>query len=245
MVNGYGVKPENSETPKQAEILARRAAVVDGYRRLAKVAGNVHITASKTAINTEIKATIDGAEIVSEEFDDFGNCTVTLQVPIYGVTDSFASYVLKPIEKEDFPSPSENVETLGTYTGVIIDCNDLELNPVLTPSIQRTDEESIYSYNNLDSNQVISQGMIGYKIKEELKSSDAYLVLGATSSGDIVNRVGDNPLVVKAVALNDDGSCPVVSVDDANKILSENQVSNFLDKGAVVFTSNRIRGMRM
>ena len=139
--------------------------------------------------------------------------------------------------------PSEGVETLGIYTGVIIDCSGLELNPVLTPSIQRTDNEYIYSYNNLDSNEVIAKGMIGYKIKEEVKSSDKYLLLGATSSKE--DRVGNNPLVIKAVALNNNGSCPVISDDDANKILSENQISHFLDKGSVVFTSNRIRGMRM
>ena len=152
VANGYGMKPPNSENPVQAEILAKRAAIADGYRRLAEIIGSVQITANNTAINTEIKATIVGAKIVSEEFDDSGKCIVTLQVPVYGVIDSFASAVLKPIEKEDFPLPNENVETLGTYTGVVIDCGDLELNPVLTPSIQKTDDEFIYSYYNLDSN---------------------------------------------------------------------------------------------
>ena len=243
VANGYGIKPKDSKNPGQAKMLARRAAIMDGYRRLAEIAEGVHITANKTVVKTEIKATIVGAEIVSEEFDDKGNCTITLQVPIYGVTDSFASAVLKSVEKENFPLPSEGVETLGIYTGVIIDCSGLELNPVLTPSIQRTDNEYIYSYNNLDSNEVIAKGMIGYKIKEEVKSSDKYLLLGATSSKE--DRVGNNPLVIKAVALNNNGSCPVISDDDANKILSENQISHFLDKGSVVFTSNRIRGMRM
>ena len=245
VANGYGIKPQNAENPIQSKILARRAAIADGYRRLAEVTGNVQITANETVVNTEIKSIIVGAKIVSEEFDDSGNCTVTLQIPIYGITDSFASAVLKPIEKENFPYPSEIIETVGTYTGVVIDCGDLELNPVLTPSIQKTDDEYIYSYSNLDTNQVIATGMIGYKAKEEIKSSDNYLLLGATSDRDGVDRVGDNPLVVKAVALNNDSSCPIINASDANKILSENQVSHFLDRGAVVFTSNRIRGMRM
>ena len=245
VANGYGIKPKNSKNLRQSKNFARRAAIMDGYRRLAEIAEGVHITANKTAVNTEIKATIVGAKIVSEEFDDLGNCTVTLQVPIYGVTNSFARAVLKPIQKEKFPLPSKNVDISGTYTGVVIDCSGLELNPVLTPSIQKTNNESIYSYNNLDSDQVIAKGMIGYKSKEEIKSSGNYLLLAATSSEESTDRVGNNPLVVKAVALNNDGSCPVISNDDANKILSENQVSHFLDKGAVVFMSNRIRGMRM
>ena len=245
VANGYGIAPENIKNPKQAQNFARRAAIMDGYRRLAETAGGVHITANKTVVHAEINATIVGAKIVSEEFDELGNCTVTLHVPIYGVTDSFASAVLKPTKKEEFLMPSENVDTLGTYTGVIIDCGDLELNPVLTPTIQRIDNQSIYSYNNLDSQQVIAKGMISYKIKEEIKSSGDYLLLGATSSKKNLGRIGNNPLVIKAVALNNDGSCPVIAVSDANRVLSENQVSHFLDKGAVVFTSNRIRGMRM
>ena len=218
---------------------------MDGYRKLAEIAGNVRITANKKAIKTEIKATIVGAKVVSKKFDKHGNCTVVLQVPIYGITNSFASAVLKPTKRKNFPAPSENISTLGTYTGVVIDCGDLELNPVLTPTIQRTDNQSIYSYSNLDSNQVIAKGMIGYRTKGELKSSGNYLLLGATSSGKSINRVGNNPLVIKAVALKNNGSCPVIAADDANRILSENQISHFLDKGAVVFMSNRIRGMRM
>ena len=242
---GYGIKPEHVINPQQGKLIARRVAIMDAYRRLAELAAGVHITVNDTVIRTEVKATIVGAKIVSEKFDIHGNCTVTLQVPIYGVKDSFASVALKPTTKEDFPEPSEEVEAIGGYTGVIIDCGDLELNPVLTPTIERTDNQAIYGYNNLDSDQVIAKGMIGYRTKDKVQTTGEYLLLSANSNGEKAVRAGNNPLIIKAVALNNDGSCPVISVSDADKILSENQVSHFLDQGAVVFVSNRIRGMRM
>ncbi|MBR1859147.1 MAG: hypothetical protein IJ797_06595 [Selenomonadaceae bacterium] len=245
IARGYGKPPSNVSNSRQNKYLAKQAAIVDGYNKLAEAAGKVQITANSTIVNIEINAIIVGAKVISEEYDDAGNCTVTLQVPVYGVRNSFASAVLKPTNRENFPMPSENVATLGTYTGVVIDCGDLELNPVLTPSIQRVDNESIYSYNNLDSSKVIAKGMIGYKLKGELISSGNYLLLGAMSDGNSINRVGSNPLVIKAVGLNNDGSCPIISNDDANRILSENQVSHFLDDGSVIFMSNRILGMRM
>ncbi|MBQ3452499.1 MAG: hypothetical protein IJG32_09560, partial [Selenomonadaceae bacterium] len=58
-------------------------------------------------------------------------------------------------------------------------------------------------------------------------------------------RAGANPLIIKAESLGDDNSCPVISAEDADKILVENLSTHFLDEGSVVFTSNRIRGMRM
>ena len=56
---------------------------------------------------------------------------------------------------------------------------------------------------------------------------------------DGVDRAGQKPLVIKAVMLEDNNSNPVVSAKDADKILRENQISHFLDEGAVVFLSTK------
>ena len=222
---------------------------------MAAEAGKIQITSEQTIQNTEINALISGSKIILEGYDAEGNYFVVIGVPIYGVKDSVAKTVFKPVDKEDFPPPSENKIVAGNYTGLIIDCGDTELNPVLSPVVRDATNKSIYSYNNLDYDKVISKGMVGY----EKNSDEKILLLNSTgtkifkqiggsillASDEKISRAGSNPLIIKAQSLDADNTCPIVSEDDADRILAENQISHFLDEGSVVFTSNRIRGMRL
>ena len=245
VATGRGVSPENTGSYESAKIFARRAAVMDAYRNLAVQAGSIRITRDEKMSQSEVRALLNGAEIVSEDYDERGNCTVVAKIPIYGVTNSVAKFAFKPVARENFLPPSESVTTEGNYTGLIIDCGDAELNPVLSPTVRNEKNQSVYSYRNLEYEKVIAAGMIGY----ERKASDSSILLSKSifSVADAAgaNRAGNNPLVVKAVYMGDDNTCPVISAEDSDKILAENGISHFLDNGAVVFTSNRIRGMRM
>lgn len=240
IATGYGVAPENEKIDRRTKALAKRTAVLDAYRNLATQAGSIRITREKKMLRSEVDALIKGAEVMSEDYDEHGNCTVVMRIPIYGVTNSVAKIAFKLVKKENFLKPAEDVTAEGNYTGLIIDCGDAELNPVLSPVIRNEDNQSIYSYNNLDYEKVISKGMIGY----ESKSENPILLSKAEAAKD-TSRAGSNPLVIKAVNVGDGNTCPVISATDSDKILAENGVSHFLNEGAVVFTSNRIRGIRM
>ena len=48
-------------------------------------------------------------------------------------------------------------------------------------------------------------------------------------------RAGNNPLIVRAIALDDLNATPVLSMEDAELVLYENQNSHFLENIAVVF----------
>ena len=249
---GRGVAPRNAGSLDKAKFFAKRAAIADAYRKLAAQVGEIRITADKTMLKSTVNAVIRDAEIVSEDFDDNGNFTVVLRLPIYGADNSVAAAAFERVEKENFPPPTQNKIAQGTYTGLIIDCGDLELNPVLAPAIRNADNQSIYGYSNLDYDKVISKGMIGYVKKNSvllLNSAGAkkFAQVGSNLllASDDTSRAGSNPLIIKAAALSDDNSCPVISTDDADKILAENLSTHFLDEGSVVFTGNRIRGLRM
>ena len=270
IAKGHGSPPINAATPYEARNLSRRAALLDGYRNLAGQVRGVHITAETTIesqilsgdiVNSRVEAVIRDAEILSEEFAEDGSCTLVLSVPVFGVTDSLATAVFKPVAKEEFPLPSVNNIAQGNYTGLIIDCGNLNLNPVLSPVIRNADNLSIYSYSNLDYEKVISNGVVGYVKKDsgatslsqrktsplsytELIDKKLFLLTSSTS-GSNISRAGDNPLIIKAESLSDAGSCPVVSTSDADRILAENQSSHFLDKGAVVFMSHRDGAIRI
>lgn len=259
-VEGYGRAPAKGSLQSK-KISANRAAIIDGYRALAEAAGKVQITSNEFLTEKKVNAMVRGAKVISETYDEDGNCTVVLSVPIYGVTNSFAKAAFAPVDRKDFPAPTQNKIALGNYTGLIIDCGDMELNPVLSPAIFNAANESIYSYNYLDYEKVISKGMIGYAGKIFVPNSKEEVMLLKTNATkkfaqvgsnflpaeaeESLTRAGSNPLVIKAVRLSDDDTCPMVSTEDADRILAENLSSHFLDEGAVVFTSNRIRGMRL
>ena len=116
--------------------------------------------------------------------------------------------------------PAEIVPTgqaVGGYTGVIIDCTGLGLRTAMSPVIKAENGRPIYGYKNLDSDKVVQNGMASY----------------ARSDAD-ATRAGTNPLRLRAVSI-DNGANPVLSANDANRLLLENGASGFLDATNVVF----------
>ena len=106
----------------------------------------------------------------------------------------------------------------GNYTGLIVDCRGLGLKTAMSPVIQNVNGTKIYGHKNLDVDKIISIGMVDYATTPENSS-----------------RAGSNPLVVKAIALDNFNSTPIVSILDSNKILIENHATNFLKDLKVVF----------
>lgn len=94
--------------------------------------------------------------------------------------------------------------------------------------IYDTNGRAIYGVQNVDKDYAISQGIVEY--------ADGSVSWQTVSIGQ--SRAGSNPLVVKMVSLRDRATnkCDVViSVEDADRILIENQRSRILSSYAVVF----------
>jgi hypothetical protein len=115
-------------------------------------------------------------------------------------------------------APAPDGKAIGTFTGLIVDCRGLGLNPVMSPVIKNEKGIPIYGHENLNYDLVVKDGMVAY-------SRD---VNGAS-------RAGAHPLVMKAVGLTDHNANPVLSVADANRVLIENGATHFLDDTNVVF----------
>ena len=114
--------------------------------------------------------------------------------------------------------PSVTVTISGGYTGVVIDCRGLGLNPVMSPVIKDAAGTKLYGHTNINPDYVIQNGMASY----------------AHDMG-MASRAGSNPLVIKAVSLADHNANPVISIDDGNRMLLENNSGGFLSQTAVVF----------
>lgn len=273
-VQGTGVAPTYAVNAIQARMLARRAAVVDAYRQLAELVKGVNVDSETTVENmmvtsdvtkTKVTALIQGARIVSEQAIDGGGYAVTMEMSVFGASNSLATAVLPTnTVPTSFPAPDASVpastpssvqvnvqvmpgtmtqqptttlpsvtvpshqgssaaaapagQAIGGYTGLIVDCRGLGLKPVMSPVIKNANGEPIYGYKNLDSATVIANGMASY-----------------TTDLSKATRAGTNPLVVKAVGLDNHNGNPILSVADANRVLIENGATGFLDRTNVVF----------
>lgn len=243
-VIGYGA-------PDQDRVSGFTAAKTLAQRELVSIVNGVQVDAETTVqkartvsdiINTKVSGLLRGAKVVEQGVYQDGTYWVKMSMPMYGSVSSLASAVMPENQKvESFPEPVPSVapsmpnvtvpstggssaapapvgQAVGGFTGLIVDCRGLDLQPVMSPVIKNDQGYPIYGYKNLDSKKVIRSGMAGY-------------VRDMSAAG----RAGNNPLVVKAVALENHNGNPVVAVADANRILIENRASRFLDNCAVVF----------
>jgi len=129
--------------------------------------------------------------------------------------DTESSTPIQPKKKmvSDYAEMAE-----GIYTGLIVDCRGLGLKTAMSPVIKNINGTKIYGHKNLDIDKIIEMGMVDYV--DNLES---------------VDRAGTNPLIIKAIALENFNSDPVVSLEDSNRILVENYATKFLKTLKVVF----------
>lgn len=246
--DGFGSMPANVPVPC-AKMMARRAAIMDAQRNLIEIIKGTQVDAESTmnnfllasdVVKTKVSGVITGAKIISEGIED-GGYHVVLGVNEYGVGsvaeiaidakmgDYQPEPVAKPSEtakKNYTPAPQANIGS--GYTGLVIDARGSGLVRTFCPVIYDTNGRSIYGVHNVDKDYAISHGIVEY-------AGDAgtlqVVELGAS-------RAGGNPLIIKIVSLRERATnkCDVViSAEDADKILIENQRSGMLMKYAVVF----------
>ncbi|MBQ3727512.1 MAG: LPP20 family lipoprotein [Selenomonadaceae bacterium] len=327
-VTGEGIVPPDAVNYTQAKGLASKAAKADAYRKLGEIINGVRVEGETTVekmlttydqIKVKVEATIKGAKVLNETFLSDGGYRVTVQVPLFGTTNSLAGAVFeKNSAVEPFPNPVTEIEpslvpyssstpvkqrlefarrgtttapqnfesvpttpyrsplsrmslqsfdsiilqnvqmnsltiqeptyiqptpatqmpydapttqrparrtvaeyasmARGDYTGLIVDCRGLGLQPVMSAVIKNTNGTKIYGHKNLDIDRIIREGLADYISDEES-----------------VGRAGENPLVVRAVAVEDFNSNPVLAIPDSNRVLIENYASKFLKDMKVVF----------
>ncbi len=240
---GAGKSTTKNKGLKRAQ--ARRAAMMDAQRGLAEAVQGVRVTSNSKMIDLEladdrVATQVDAIIKNMTEIEGYYNAEdetyeITLEMPLFGATDALSTAAFIPFKDEpkvSFPQlDNTNVVNQPTvinqnYTGLIIDCSGIgkKINCVMSPVIKNGNGQEIYGHKNLDYDKIIVQGMASY----------------AKSPNDQISqsRAGSNPLRVKAIRLDDSDANPVVSVEDADKILAANQHDGFLDKCAVVFVGN-------
>ena len=196
-------------------------------------------------VKTRVTGTIQGARVVSEGELSGGGYSVTMELPLFGDKGISKAVIAPPPVVEPFPQPAPEVipsmpadsktgdsvgytvvgggerspmAAIGGYTGLIIDCRGLSLNPVMSPVIKNVKGVKLYGHENLNYDLVVRDGMVNYATDKSMTS-----------------RAGSKPLILKAERLEDHNANPVVSEADGSRILIENGATGFLNKTAVVF----------
>ena len=228
-------------------IKSQEAARMRAYVLLAETVKGIQLT-KLTRIQDEsfytsdfqskVEAFIKGAQMIGDPDCSVGKERIACEVRLGFILDhpnGFSGLVMPELKKKEEEAVKKHEIAMYTpppaappveknYTGVIIDARGLEISPCMSPRILAKNGEVVYGIMKVDEDYVIKVGIVGFlhEMDEALKS----------------DRVGDNPLLVKAVDADGEGIFnfyPIVSDEDAVRILKANEKSKFFEKCAVLF----------
>ncbi len=250
-VTGSGAPPSKGSAA-QKRLMARRAAVADGYRQMAELINGVRVdsetivkdfvTESDT-IKVKVSALIKGAQIGDTRYLSDGSVEVDMRLGMYGANS--LSSVIQPTFLEEHkqeqitPTPTRTpvptpvktptipdepvVDSGDSYTGLIIDCKGLGVAPGMSPMIMDSNGKEVYIGDRpIDPDMVVQIGIVGY--------------LKTMSEAKASSRVGKNPLVIRASRAGGKTKVDaVISSSQAQMLLQADSRKSFLAESKVVF----------
>ncbi len=239
-VTATGIGAPNPDAPNMAvkRAGAINAAKLVAIRDLIATIKGMYVSSEQTAENymmtsdvvkTQVEGIAKAFKVVGEPkyFDD-GSVEVTVEMSMNGeLSDVFLKeekFAEAGLVAEAKYKLSDLVEP-SVYTGLIIDCRDIQLRPALSPKIYDRSGAEVYGSANVTKEYAIQQGMLGY-----LKSVD---------SAKENARVANNPLLIKAVGVKGTNKADIIiSDEDAAMIRDLNSKLNFLRECRVVAVIN-------
>lgn len=234
-VTGSGVPPEKGSLA-QKRTMAIRAARIDAYRQLLEAVNGIHVSSETVVkdfvtesdtIKTKVEGLLKGFEQVGEpRYMSDGSVEIDVQVRLFG-KESLASVLMpeeiKKIKNDTIPDTKiEPKEVAEEYTGVIIDCKGVDVEPAMSPALYDSEGSQVYVGNlPIDPDYVINDGIVAYsKSMDEAKKN---------------SRVGKNPLVLKAVkSFGNFKSDIVLKNEDVKTLLGADKNKSFLKEFKVV-----------
>lgn len=235
VVTGTGALPEKG-SPAQKRLMALRAAKADAFRQLLEVIEGVHVNSETTVrdfvtesdvIKTQVEGVVKGAtQIGQPKYLSDGSVEIVMGLNMLG-QKSVASVIIPPEVKEDqktpvIPSKVEPAPVSESYTGLILDCRELNVEPAMSPAIFDSDGGEVYVSNiPIDPDYVINQGIAIYT--------------HSLSQAEKSERAGQNPLIIKALGVKGlFKSDMTISNSDAKKLLGADEKDNFLKNFKVI-----------
>ena len=229
-VIGVGTPPDRG-TLSQKQLMAERSAASDAYRQLTDVLSNIRVnsetivrdyTRESDTLKSYLQALIKGASKLDQRYLDDGTIEVEMAVKLYATKG--LSGILQPQKhiKPPIPVTEEPDRNPGDYSGVIIDCRGLGLEPAMSPAVMsQTGGEVYLGTVKVEPDFVITQGIVGY----------AYSLAQARQNV----RVGAKPLIIKGLSATGSFRTDVIiSKEDVRRLLGLDASNGVLRQARVI-----------
>ena len=217
---GFAIPPQNARTEAQGKLLARRGAIIDAQRALVEMLEGIYLVGSSTLLNyepndvvrTEVLTTslLANAQIVQgserwtvEDGADWreGYYELMLQYNLCGLVLTTLPYVLPASTAGSLPSSPASTPA---YTGVVIDARGLDITPAAFIGLYG-----------------MSGAVYADTVAPLYVPSASYVLSGTGESVELAQddpRVGEQPLVVRALATNELGTGLIIASEDGRLI---------------------------
>lgn len=243
LVYAEGLPLPTATTPAKKRLTAIEAAKTLAYRNLAEILDGVAVVGDTLVRDAELQydvvrkavtGFVKGAKIVYQKYDDAeGSAIVMLKVGMSGprgfgsmmyeklVGDPNVKKTVAGPEKPSF-KPVQPATLDERYDGLIIDATPYSFRPALINRIFTPKGEVIYDPSKISQKVLVESGCGEY-------TNSVDKAKAALSSRGV-----NNPLIVTASA-SVSSSDLQVSEDDAARIFTANQKSNFFAEAKVAF----------
>lgn len=208
-----------------ARLNAERAAKLDAYRNIVETIQGIQVTGKRSAgdlmSNGEIKSRVQGfvqsCKTVDTRYYSDGSVDIVMQCPMDdGITSALFSGIPSGKKARKLPTAGAS-----TYSGLVVNAKALGVMPSMAPRIVDEKGKEVYGATVVTEKGLAQGGIAGY-----VKDVDA-------AKGN--ERVGDKPLIVKALRLADKTKTDIViSNADADKLRDPNSNLSFLADGRVI-----------
>jgi hypothetical protein len=231
VAKGIGAPSPNMPGPA-ARPMAIQAARKTALRNALEIIKGIQLD-SKTTVadmmltSDEVTTTVSGYVNNFSESDPKYMADKTIEIT---VTVPLNDEMLEVLFVKEISSPStadyqkyEGDEL--EHTGLVVVVNPKKFKASVVPKILTEEKEEVFGPAFLDRKSAILNGAAKY----------------STSISDAqkeTKRVGNNPLIVNAVAYKNAGKDIVVSVEDGNKIKASAKANNFMKDGMIVIVSS-------
>jgi hypothetical protein len=168
-----------------------------------------------------------GAPVSPKDVDLKPNPGDNFKEPREPATQVATAPRIRPIVRPNVEAGLTPSDDRGPFSAIVLDCRGLGLRATLAPKLYDATGRELYGTVHIDPDFAIETGIVGYPrtMYDALRS----------------RRAGNHPLILKAVRVERGGTDPVVSFDDAERILAANKRDRFFEKTRVIFLCDPVR----
>jgi len=221
--------PDTELPPARARISAIAAAREDAGLKLLAVFRQLNLD-SETSVESFLSQSEIANNRVKDYFTDFkiigkprlmldSSVELTAEYSIFGdILDSIIPLSTGDRQDSLMTIPASKSE-IAVYTGLIVDCRDLDILPAIFPRVLDEKGNEVYGLSLADRSAVIASGLVEYYFGDKQPE-----------------RIGVNPYKVKGLRVSGANRCDVIIADnDAAAINSVQENLMALNKCKVVF----------